>query len=435
MKTLQNTQIGLDAEGQALRDEARRVCARARKEGRATLTELEGMAVLTAMGIRTPHYWLVQGAEDFLKRRKADQGSGAEVNSGPFPGQKAVIKVISPDILHKTEVQGVEIVDNTIEAIEAAILRMEKRFAGTRLDGFTVNEFIAYEPKLGHEMIFGYRFAPDFGPVVSFGPGGIHTEFLAKKFAFGTANISISPHIADKATLDALLADNVVYGLLCAGLRNTTPLLAPEALKTAIIRFARAADALAAAGISEFEVNPMVLSRAGELVALDCLVTLKDFSTLGLEPDGDGIPRNMAQETRPTTTIHRILKPQSAAIIGVSEKGMNNGRIILRNLIENGFDISRLFVVKPGLNQIDGCQCVPDVTSLPEKVDLFVLVIPAASTPATLADIARHDKAWSVIVIPGGLEEKAGSESIVADMRTALVEARAKGLGPVINGG
>jgi len=92
-------------------------------------------------------------------------------------------------------------------------------------------------------------------------------------------------------------------------------------------------------------------------------------------------------------------------------------------------------VVKAGVDSIDGCRCVPDVASLPEKVDLFALAIPAAATPAILADVARYDKAWTVIVFPGGLEEKEGSEAIVAEMRRALAEARSQGKGPLINGG
>ena len=429
------TPVRLDAKARALRDEAIRIVVRAKAEERSALTELEGMALLSAMGIRTPRYWLVSGADDFLGRLGKKTSSNVSIMPGPFPGAKAVVKVISPEILHKTEVQGVEIVDNTASAIANALNRMERRFAGAKLDGFTVNEFIAFEPKLGHEMIFGYRFAPDFGPVVSFGPGGIYTEYLATKFRQGSANLILSPRVSNPAMLESLLRENVICGLLCAGLRNTKPVLDPEALQSAIQHFLDAADALAAAGIAEFEVNPIVLSRAEELVALDCLVTLKDFSSMGLASDEDGLPVNMAQQTRPVQEIGRILKPASAAIIGVSEKGMNNGRIILRNLIENGFDTSRLYIVKPGIESIDGCRCVPDVASLPEKVDLFVLVIPAAATPAILSDVAKSDKAWSVIVIPGGLEEKAGSESIVAEMQRALSEARAQGKGPLINGG
>ncbi len=448
----------LTPEGKGLRDEARRIVARAKAEGRNALTELEGMSLLSAMGVRTPRYWLVESAEDFVKKIQksteappnargalGDSGAGGDtpytsrasdsLRSGPFPSAKAVVKLISPKVLHKTEVQGVEIVENSVDAIAAALRRMESRFEGVPRDGFTVNEFVAFEPKLGHEMIFGYRFTPDFGPIVSFGPGGIYTEYLASKFKAGAGTLILSPRVSDRTTLEMLLKENVVYGLLCAGLRNTRPELAPAILQGAIQRFLDAADALSAAGIGEFEVNPMVLSCSGELVALDCLVTLKDFSSMGLGQDEEGLPINTAQRTRPVQEIGRILMPASAAVIGVSEKNINNGRIILRNLIQNGFDTSRLYVIKAGIDAIDGCRCVPDVASLPEKVDLFVLAIPAAATPTTLAEVARHDKAWTIIVIPGGLEEKAGSDAIVAEMRRALADARAHGKGPLINGG
>ncbi|TFG83147.1 MAG: hypothetical protein E4H20_06195, partial [Spirochaetales bacterium] len=119
-----------------------------------------------------------------------------------------------------------------------------------------------------------------------------------------------------------------------------------------------------------------------------------------------------------------------------SEKGMNNGRIILRNLIDNGFDKKRLYIVKAGSDEIDGCRCVPDVAGLPEKVDLFVLVIPAAQAPACIAELAELDKAESVIVIPGGLEEKSGTQVIVARMQAALdLSRKSPSRGPLLNGG
>jgi acyl-CoA synthetase (NDP forming) len=120
----------------------------------------------------------------------------------------------------------------------------------------------------------------------------------------------------------------------------------------------------------------------------------------------------------------------------VSEKSVNNGRIILRNLLRNGFERSRIYVVKPGAAEIDGCRCVPDVASLPEKVDLFVLVLPAASAPSVLAELVERDKAESVIVIPGGFEEKSGTEAITGRMTLALERARSGSVaGPVIVGG
>ncbi|MCE5257206.1 MAG: acetate--CoA ligase family protein [Spirochaetaceae bacterium] len=418
----------------AMAEKIRTIVAPAKAEGRPALTEVEGLAILNIIGIESPRRLFVRSSDELRA-----MGGGVPL----LPGDQAVVKVISPEILHKTEMRGVEIVGNSKAEILASIQAMENRFAKCRVEGYTVNEFLHYEPKLGHEMLFGYRYTGDFGPVVSFGPGGIFTEYMAGKFKPGTANIAFSPRTATRKVVEEALASNVVYGLVCAGLRNTKPVIPASFLADTIMKFIEAAGALAAAGIAEFEVNPMVI-RAGRgsqadaapsLVALDCLATLKDFSPLGLTPDPDGLPHNAAQVGRPTSNIGRILIPQSAAVIGVSDKHVNNGRIILRNLINNGFNMKRIYVIKDGMTEIDGCRCVPDIASLPEKVDLFVLVIPAAGTPETLSEIAEHDKAWSVIVIPGGLEEKSGSGKIVAAMDRVLTQARERGQGPLINGG
>jgi acyl-CoA synthetase (NDP forming) len=394
----------------------REVVARAVDEGRDALTEVEGLSLLQVMGVPAPRHHFIARAADV---------DGIDL----FDGAKAVVKVISPEILHKTELGGVAILPNDTTAIRAAILDMEARFEGLRVDGYTVNEFVAFEPRLGHEIIVGYRFAGEFGPVVSFGPGGIYTEFLAKQFRPGAANVFWSPVTATRALVQTTLKENAVRTLLCGGLRGQQPALDEELLVDVVMAFLDAAPALARAGVAELEVNPFV-------VALDALVKLDRVVSGDLAVASDGRIVNHRQVIRPVAKIDRLLKPASAAVIGVSEKGVNNGRIILRNLIENGFNTRRLYVVKSGIDAIDGCPCVADVGSLPEKVDLFVLVIPAAQAPACIAELAELDKAESVIVIPGGLEEKSGTEEIVARMRTALERSRASvGGGPLLNGG
>ncbi len=398
--------------------------ARARADGRDALTEPEGVEILKAMGLRVPVSLAVRG-------------SSGVAGLGPIPGDRVVVKVVSPDILHKTEAGGVAIVANDPAAIRAAIADMEGRFGAYRVEGYTVNEFVRFEPRLGHEIIVGYRFARDFGPVVSFGPGGIYTEFLAKNFRAGAASLFLSPDGADRELVRGALRGNAVRELLCGGLRGTKPAVDEERLVDLVMAFVEAAPAFARAGITELEVNPFVVMD-GALIALDALVKLgpiaSDSGELAVAADGSVV--NRAQAARPVDKIDRLLRPASAAVIGVSEKGMNNGRIILRNLLENGFDPRRLYVVKAGAVEIDGCRCVPDVASLPEKVDLFVLVIPAAQTPACIAELAETGKAESVIVIPGGLEEKSGTEAIVARMRAALEASRSSpGRGPLLNGG
>lgn len=419
------------------------VIAKARSEGRDALTEVEGLTLLSAMGVSAPAYHFVKGSasvDDLI----------------PLPGARAVVKVISPEILHKTELGGVAILPNDKAAIKAAIADMENRFTAYRVDGYTVNEFVPYEPRLGHEIIVGYRFARDFGPIVSFGPGGIYTEFLAGQFRPGAANVFFSPITANRELVKKVIRGNALRTLLCGGLRGTKAELEEELLVDVVMAFIEAGDIFARAGIAEFEVNPFVVaplprdtaggdsasiaggrSPTSRLVALDVLVKLEDLASgeLALEA-GTGRVVNRSQATRPVAKIDRLLAPRSAAVIGVSDKGMNNGRIILRNLVDNGFDTSHLYVVKAGTDQVDGCRCVPDIASLPEKVDLFVLVIPAAQAPSCIAELAELDKAEGVIVIPGGLEEKSGTEDIVARMRAALDTSRSgPGGGPLLNGG
>jgi acyl-CoA synthetase (NDP forming) len=408
----------------------REIVSAAISGGRTALTELEGMDVLDAMGLETPRRVLVAGSVEAAKAVGGGAGKTA------FPGAKVVVKVVSSAILHKTEVGGVAVVRNDPAEVQAAVAAMEARFAGQTVEGYSINEFVPFEPSLGHEIIVGFRLAPDFGPVVSVGFGGIHTEYLAGIFRTGTATVFLSPANAGADSISRELAGNALQTIISGGLRGTKPAIDAAALGDLAGKFVRAAPVLAAAGILEFEVNPFALTGAGasaRLVALDALAKLGPLPK-GLELAGGRIV-NPRQEARPLGKIDRLLRPASAAVIGVSEKTVNNGRIILRNLLRNGFDPSRIYVVKSGCAEVDGCRCVPDVASLPEKVDLFVLVVPAASAPSVLADLVEGDRAESVIVIPGGFEEKAGTEAITERMDAALERSRASGGGPLIVGG
>ncbi len=449
-----------------------KIVSAAMAEGRDALTELEGLELLAAMGVTTPgHIFVKNAGEAETAARKhaapaladaapaADEAAGVQVpDRAPFfGGPKAVVKVISPDILHKTDVGGVAIVPNSLDAILEAIRGMEKRFvlpvngAVPHVEGYTVNEFVTHEPKIGHEMIIGYRFARDFGPVISFGPGGIFAEYLASNFKEGSANLFLSPETATREFVTELLSKNVVRTLAAGGLRNTKPAVSDKAIVDTVMAFVEAAPVLAAAGVSEFEVNPFAVAPApdghGEarLVALDVLVKLSQLAGKDLVVGPAGKIVNAKQAVRPVDKIDKLLMPKSAAVAGVSEKSVNNGRIMVRNFIEYGFDRAHLYIVKPGCAaagadgrrpEIEGVPCYPSFRDLPETVDLAVLSIPAAAAVGTLSEIAESGKAETVIVTTGGLEEKAGTEEIVAGMKKALDDSRkTAGRGPLINGG
>jgi Acyl-CoA synthetase (NDP forming) len=404
----------------------REIVAAARAEGRSVLTELEGMDTLDAMGLETPRRVFVRDAAEAAKTAR----------SGSFHGERVIVKVVSSTILHKTEVGGVAIALNTPIDVEAAVSKMAKKLEGLEYEGFSINELVAFEQGLGREVIAGYRLAPDFGPVVSLGFGGIYAEYIAKAFKPGTATLVVSPATVDLELAQEELSHNALQDILAGGLRGTKPILGLDSLASLALAFAQAAQALAAAGVLELEVNPFAVCGSGmlaRLVALDALAKIGE-PPAGLEERGGALVYP-PQAERPVAKIDKLLRPASAAVIGVSEKAVNNGRIILRNLIAGGFDRERLYVVKPGCAEVDGIRCVGEVGELPEKVDLFVLVIPAAKAPDVLARLVETDRAESIIVIPGGFEEKAGTEAITARMRQALARSRSSGGGPVIVGG
>jgi len=385
---------------------------RAQQDGRDVLLDTEGLALLAALGLPAPAYVFVS------------RGSAAgAADLARLPGAKAVVKVVSPLILHKSDVGGVAVVDKTLDAVTDAIARMDGALGSQQVVGYTVNEFIPYSPALGRELLVGLRWTEDVGPVVTVGAGGIYTEHLAKAFRPGQDVALFSPAITATEDIAAALDPVAVVQLATRSLRGQPPLLPMGRVAELAETFLALGRALGSR-IAEFEVNPFVVAGDGRVIALDVLMKLRRA------PAGPPAPA-----PRPIAKLARLLEPRSAAIMGVSER-MNPGHIIVNNLLREGFPRDGIVIVKGGTAEIEGCRCVPDIASIPARVDVFVLCVDAAQASSALVEIIEQEKAESVVLIPGGLEEKAGSEALVARMHAALAQSRASAWGgPIINGG
>ena len=380
----------------------------ARAEGRTTLLEPEGLALLAAAGIAVPRWRMVM-----------DETAVDDALLAAFPGDRVVVKVVSGSVRHKTEVGGVAVVPRDPTAVCTAMAAMRTRLEEPP-EGFTVAEFVAHEPGPGGELLLALRWTDDLGPVVAVGAGGILTEALAADLQPGREIAIVSPTLTPPDAVAAAIAVSTAVRLATTSVRGQPPRLPSARLEEAVARLLELAE-LAPDELLEVEINPAAVTPDG-LVALDVLVTL-----------GDG-PRP-ARAPRPLHKVARLLAPRSIGIVGVSS-GSNPGRVILANILREGFDAANVVVVKPGVDEIDDVRCVPDLASMPAKVDLFVVVLPAAATPGFVAEVIERDLAESLIVIPGGLEETEGGGPLAARMRAALAGARGgESGGPVINGG
>lgn len=384
------------------------ILRKAETDRRSALLETEGFGILTALGIRVPQ-------QIFVRDKAGLRGMTVPA------GERVVVKVVSPSILHKTDAGGVQIIENDSETIATAIERMSARFGERDVSGYTISEYIPYDRALGNELLIGARWTAEFGSIVTFGAGGIFAEFLAKSFRAGTDTAIMPARLLSEDEIIPCLERASISRLLFGGLRGQSGRIDPQAMAKALAGFLALANTFMPDPIAELEINPIVVSE-GCLIALD----VRGLLSHTVEP---------ATPTRPVRKIRNLLQPRSIAIVGVSEK-LNPGHIILNNILGEGFDRDQIFVVKPGGATIEGCKCYPDIESIPSRVDLFILSVSAAQTPGIVTRIVEGRCAESLIVISGGLEEKQGTEGIVAGMREALDRARQSDWqGPLINGG
>lgn len=374
------------------------ILAAARAEGRTHLLETEGFELVRQLGIRTPAW-----------RPVRDAAEARALDLSPFPGERVVLKAVSPWIQHKSDVGAVRFLEKTNEAVAEAVAAMGRALADVDLVGFTVNEFVPHDPSLGGQLLLGMRWTEEFGPVVTFGPGGVHAEFLARNLRPGRDTVILSPLFASGDRIDAALDAAAITPAATGRLRGQTSRVSLADLRGLLQRFLALAESAMPEGIAEFEVNPLVWTADGP-VALDALVRLAT-------PVAEPLP------PRPLAKVDRLLVPRSIGIVGVS-RDQGPGRQILKNILRGGFPREDVVVVKPGLEEIEGCRCVPDVASLPQKVDLFVVCVDASQVPDVVETLVDKSLAESVILIAGGLGERHGTEIHMERVQGAVRRAR-----------
>ena len=293
--------------------------------------------------------------------------------------------------------------------------------------GVLLVEFVeGVKSGFAREMFIGVRATREFGPVIAAGIGGIDTEYLAEKMRPG---IAIAKAVATDVSAEQffeLFKQTAAYDNFAGQTRGHKRIVSDAEL----LRCFRAFIAIArhfcvdrgAAGpdIAELEVNPFAF-RQQRMVPLDGRGRLQT---------ADHIP-----PARPIEKIERLLEPQSIAVIGVSAKAYNFGRVIANNVKNCGYPLEHLHLVKDGEQEIDGIRCYPTVADLPEPIDMMVMAVPAPQLPTVIDEVAASGKVASVILIPGGVGETEGSEELKEQTRAAIARARTRpDRGPVFVG-
>ena len=386
---------------------------KAHGEGRSSLFEHEVYRLLAAAGVAaTPrHEVLAAGAQP------------SDELLASFPGSRVVVKVVSGSIAHKSDVGGVAVVAREPAAVQAACRQM----AGIADSaGVMLTEFVQADAAgVGSELLVGIRNTRDFGMVITAGIGGVDTELLAASARRGRAVVSASTSLTTAGEFLELFKPTIGYRRIAGLTRGGRRLVTDEALARCFGGFIALANSMAEGDpesgftVEELEVNPFTCS-GGSLVALDGLCRI-------------GRPQPV-RPARPQAKIDKLLHPASIGVMGASATRMNFGRIVLKNIIASGYDKSRLLVINPDGQEVDGVRCAASLATLEKKLDLLILAVTADVAFKVVDEVIKTDAAESVLLIPGGMGETEASREPARRMLETIDNARREGRGPVFVG-
>lgn len=428
-------------------DKMTRIFAGAAEKGRSLLYEHETYDLLSALGSESVLEYLL-----LLRNQRLTSDALA-----PFLGEKVVLKVVSPDVVHKSDVGGVKVVPRLAGKVRSESRRMMdtvgRRFTefleahpdqwppvyegltgealrdavNKRIKGVLITQYLPPDSEsLGNELLVSLRWTREFGMVITAGLGGTDTEFYAERFRLGQAVVSTSTADVSGEEFFELFKKTIAYEKLSGQTRGAKRLVSDEQLIECFGAFIGVGNYFSPLNenapyvIEELEVNPFALVDY-EMVPLDGLCR---FS----------LPYSV-RTPRAITRIGNMLHPERVGLIGVSATKMNFGRNILQNMLTAGFAPENMIVVSPSAEVIDGVACVHDITGV-TGVDLMIIAVSADQIPQLIDEIIDNHRAESVILISGGLGETEESHEQARELVEKICVSHGReGGGPVFLGG
>jgi acetyl coenzyme A synthetase (ADP forming)-like protein len=346
----------------------RAVLDRARKAGRSALNAPECTRICKAYGIPVPRDGLANSAGD----------AAAIAGRLGFP---VVMKVVSDDILHKTDAGGVIVgVKSAAEARRAfaTIVKNARKYnRNADIAGIQVQKMMGG----GEEVIVGAVTDPSFGKLVAFGLGGILVEVLK----------DITFRLAPATRRDA---NSMINGIEAAeilrGVRGADP-VDRGAIADIICNVSRLVSDFPE--ISEMDLNPVFARKKGA-TAVDVRILL-DHSP----------PKEFYRPSQKEilSAMKKIMQPKAVAVIGASAEDGKIGNSVMKNIINGGYK-GELYPVHPRADKILGKKVYRSVLDIPGKVDIAVFAIPAKFCAMALDEVGRK-KIAGVVMIPSGFAE------------------------------
>jgi acyl-CoA synthetase (NDP forming) len=362
--------------------------AQARRENRTYLMEHECKELLEIMGIATTGS-LVAGSED--------EAAGM----AHAVGYPVALKIVSPDVVHKSDSGGVRLNLSDAEEVREAYRQIVGAYRYQHVLGVSVQAMAAP----GVEAIVGVTRDPNFGPVLMFGLGGIFVELL-RDVTFRVLPVT-------ENDLEEMIAEIKGYPLL-AGYRGRSVDLA--ALKRLLLRISDLV--MAFPEIRELDLNPVFLYPAG-----NCVVDARMFVGKAQAASSPG----------PAADLQAFFYPRSIAVVGASGARGKLGYNVMRNLLFHGYE-GRIYPVNARSDEVQGVRAFRSVLEVPDEIDVAIVIVPAEATPAAIEECCRKGVRFIVVESAGFAETGEEGRAAQARIREVIEAHGCRILGPNCSG-
>lgn len=363
------------------------------KTDHKVITEETSKSILKSYGIKVPGYALVTSA---------DQAAKAAKKLG-FP---LVMKVVSPQILHKTDVGGVKVGIDNVADVKKTFNDMHKRLSrkkGVQLKGILLEKMV--DP--GVELIVGLQNDPQFGPVIMVGLGGIMTEIM-RDVSFRMLPITTSDA---KSMLAELKGAKILKGF-----RGSKP-VDVNMLAKALVQIGKL-GVDHATHFESIDFNPIVVYPKSYAV-VDAKIILRRQTK----------PNAISRAKPNKEFMETFFTPKSVALVGASAKPGKIGNSILDSLAKHDYT-GTVYPINPKEDSILGIKCYPSLVEIPGKVDLVVICVDLSITPQVLKECAKKG-VHSVVIVSGGGKELGGERAAMeAEVKRLSTEHKIRIIGP-----
>jgi 3-hydroxypropionyl-CoA synthetase (ADP-forming) len=349
------------------------------------ITEESSKEILGEYGIRVPKYALVTNSDEAAQKSK-------EIG---FP---LVAKIVSPDILHKTDVGGVKVglgsEDEVKKAFDDMFYRLKEKFD---VKGVLLEKMV---PK-GVELIIGLQNDFQFGPSIMVGLGGIYTE-LFKDVSFRVLPVTKGEALK---MLESLRGKDILKGF-----RGSKP-IDLDMLSEAIVNIGTLGVDMAGK-YESIDFNPVVVYPDSYYV-VDAKIILKEKS----------LDNAISIANPDSTYMDLFFNAKSVALIGASPEPGKIGNSVMESLVKHDYKGKVYPVNAKGYSEIMGVKAYKNLLDVKDPVDVVIVTVDLKFVPDLLTECGKKNIHNMVIISGGGKElggERAAIEKRIQDQSREL---------------